>query len=688
MSGKQPANALINETSPYLLQHAHNPVYWYPWGEEAIQRARQEGKPILISIGYSACHWCHVMAHESFEDKETAELMNRFFINVKVDREERPDLDKIYQTAQQLLTQRAGGWPLTMFLTPEDHIPFFGGTYFPLHARYGMPGFKDILRRVREFFQQEQEAISQQNRSLMEAFQRMQTEPGAGREPALNPRPLIASIHELTQAFDKHHGGFGGAPKFPTPTNIERLLHHHELYASDEQILPMALLSLKHMALGGIYDQLGGGFCRYSVDQQWLIPHFEKMLYDNGSLLSLYAGAWQISAEPLFKKVAVETADWLTREMQSPEGGYYSSLDADSEGEEGRFYLWTPEQVKALLTADEYDLFSVHTGLDLPANFEGKWHLHISRPIDTLAASFSMDVDAATEIINRIRRKLYDAREQRIRPGRDEKILTSWNALTIKGMAVAANRFGRRDYLASAEKALTFIHDTMWRDKRLLATCKDGKAHLNAYLDDYAFLIDALLSLLAASWSGKWLQFATQLAEQLLDNYYDKENGGFFFTSHDHERLLQRRKDFMDDALPSGNGVAAAALARLGHLINEPRFTEASERTLKAAWSAVERMPSACNALLFALEDYCFPPRQIILTGRQEVVDEWKKQCTDASGIRSQVFAIARDALPGLPAQRQPGGDATAYICEGFSCLEPITDAGDLLNHLKKPKPE
>ena len=688
MSQSPTANALLGETSPYLLQHANNPVSWYPWSEAALDKARREDKPILLSIGYSACHWCHVMAHESFENSETAAIMNRHFINIKVDREERPDLDKIYQLAQQLLTQRSGGWPLTMILTPDDHVPFFGGTYFPPSSRYGLPGFNEILQRVAEFYQTERDAIRQQNRSLMEAIQQTQTTPASDDNTELNPKPLFDSTQALIQSADNHYGGFSSAPKFPQPANIERLLHQHALPEADQQALQTGLFTLEKMALGGIYDHLAGGFCRYSVDDKWLIPHFEKMLYDNGPLLALYSDAWHISGKALFKKIAIETADWLMREMQSAQGGYYSSMDADSEGEEGKFYVWTPELVRTLLTAREYQLLAPHMGLDQPANFEGHWHLHISKSLPEIAEALSLDVNEAEQIINSARHKLYVQRKGRIWPNRDEKILTSWNGLAIKGMAIAAIRFDRDDYLASAERSLSFIYDKLWQDGRLLATYKDGKSHVNAYLDDYAFMLDAVLHLLAARWSSDWLDFAIQLAECLLEMFHDKENGGFFFTSHDHEQLIQRRKDFMDDAIPAGNGMAATALLALGHLINEPRYIEASEQCLTAAWHAVKRLPHAHNALLLALENVCFPAQQIILRGPQDSLNAWYRQCQQLIDIRTQVFAIPENTtgLPDILNQRPAKGRTTAYICMGFQCHEPITDLQTLTDSLIKSK--
>ena len=681
-------NALINETSPYLLQHADNPVQWYPWGSAALERAKAEDKPILLSIGYSACHWCHVMAHESFESPDTAALMNELFINIKVDREERPDIDKIYQTAQHLLTQRPGGWPLTMFLTPEDQMPFFGGTYFPPQDRYGMPGFPELLQRVAAYYRDERHSISQQNASLGEAFKRMQEQTVTVPQRSPDMTPLHTSIEELTRSYDTQYGGFGGAPKFPTPTNIERLLHHQEMFANGREVLSMALHTLTSMARGGIYDHLGGGFCRYSVDGHWSIPHFEKMLYDNGPLLALYATAFHLSGDPRYQQTAVETGEWMIREMQSPEGGYYSSLDADSEGVEGKYYIWTPAEVESALTAEEYRCLAARFGLDGQPNFEDYWHLELQVEEAEIAARHGMEQQQVAARIDSGRRKLLAVRERRVRPGRDEKILTSWNALAIRGMGRAAALLGRMDFLDSATASLEFIRDHLWRDGRLLATCKDGRAHLNAYLDDYAYLLAAVLDLLAVRWNGAWLRFAQSLADCLLELFYDGEHGGFYFTSHDHERLIQRRKDYMDDALPSGNGVAALALSRLGHLINEPRYLEAADATLSHAWGQILRMPSAHNAMLFALEDACAPPMQIILRGAGHTIDGVHQKLRQHAPIRSSIFAIRQGetGLPSILEERDMPGKTVAFVCQGFSCLEPFLDMDKLVRYLQSTK--
>lgn len=671
-------NRLARETSPYLLQHAENPVDWWPWGEQALTQARREHKLILLSIGYSACHWCHVMAHESFEDPATAEVMNRYYINIKVDREERPDLDKIYQSAHHLLNQRAGGWPLTAILTPDDLTPFFVGTYFPREPRHGMPAFTAILQQVVEFHRRHEDDIRRQNHSLSNAL-RQSLQQGVMRG-SLSPAPLDQARRELGNSFDRDHGGFGAAPKFPHPTSIERLLRHWSATCGqdspDSEALEMAQSTLRAMAAGGLYDQLGGGFCRYSVDEMWMIPHFEKMLYDNGPLLALYADAWAINGEDTFKRIAEETGEWVMREMQSPQGGYYSTLDADSEGEEGRFYVWTPAEIQQLLTNDEYKVIAAIYGLNREANFEGRWHLHTYKSLGQVAGKLRLEDSTAGELLNRAKQKLFAAREQRIHPGRDEKILTGWNALTIKGMAIAGRRLQRDDFIDSAERALDFIRETLYQDGRLLATCKDGRARLNAYLDDYVFLIDAILELLQSRWDTNALRMAITLADAVLDHFEDKDQGGFYFTADDHERLYHRPKPYSDESTPAGNGVAAYALQRLGHLLGEQRYIEAAEGTLKSAWAHIMQIPYAHCALLLALEEYLYPPTTIVIRGQRDELADWRQHCQSAYQPRQQCFAISDDAveLPGLLRERKPGKTTLAYICGGTECRAPVTD--------------
>jgi uncharacterized protein YyaL (SSP411 family) len=660
-------NRLAQETSPYLQQHADNPVDWYAWGEEALALARAQDKPILLSVGYSACHWCHVMAHESFEDAAVAAEMNRLYVNIKVDREERPDLDQIYQTAHHMLTRRNGGWPLTMFLMP-DGTPFFGGTYFPKTPRYNMPGFLDLLPRIAQAYREQRVEIGNQNASLIAAL--AGTLPAAAAAGEFTRAPVTDALNEFAQVFDREHGGIGHAPKFPHPYELAFCLRRHAL-DGDNTGLDISHTTLTHMAEGGIYDHLGGGFARYSVDETWTIPHFEKMLYDNGPLLALYCDAWLVTQAPRYQTVCAETAAWAMRDMQSKEGGYYSSFDADSEHVEGKFYVWTPDEVKALLAAEEYAVLTPHYGLDGAANFEQEhWHLRVCNPLPP----------GSEALLASARAKLLVVRSQRIWPGRDEKILTSWNALMIKGMARAARVFDQPAWLISAQQALDFIRNTLWQNNRLLATYKDGKAHLNAYLDDYAFLLDALLELMQTEFRTEDLAFARALADRLLDQFEDKEHGGFFFTSHDHEKLIHRNKPGHDNATPSGNGIAAQALQRLGHLIGEPRYIDAAERAIRLFYGAMQRQPSAFVSLLGAQEEALTPPRIVVLRGEVRTLREWQRAL--AARYRPDTLCIALpndlDALPAALAKPAATRGVNAWLCQGVSCLPPVSDLGTI----------
>jgi uncharacterized protein len=684
-----PANRLSHETSPYLRQHAHNPVDWYPWGAEALGRARAEHKPILLSVGYSACHWCHVMAHESFEDPDTARVMNDLFINIKVDREERPDIDRIYQIAQHMLTQRSGGWPLTMFLTHDDQQPFFGGTYFPREARFGLPAFRDILLRVSEYYRDHEKDLRAQNTALMSAFADLNPPPGAA-DIQLSDAPLEANRALLAKQFDSRSGGFGGAPKFPHPKTLERLLR--DWYASahtpepDLQALYMATLTMRRMGEGGINDQLGGGFARYCVDEYWMIPHFEKMLYDNGALLAVYADAAAASGDPFYADIAARTASWAIRELQAPEGGYYSSYDADSEGHEGKFYVWSDDEVRQALTAAEYRVFAPRFGLDRAPNFEGRWwHLHGFQSVEEVAKSLGQDVGETETLLEAARVKLLSLRSTRVWPGRDDKILTSWNALMIRGMAVAARTLDREDLAISARRALDFIRSTLWRDGRLLATYKDGRAHLNAYLDDYVYLADAVLELQQVRFRGDELGFARELLDVVLEHFADPA-GGFFFTSDDHEALIHRSKSFSDDATPAGNGIAAFVLQRMGHLLGDTRYLAAAEQTIRAAWPLLEKYPHAHTTLLIALEELLSPPETVILRGTVETIESWRRELARLYAPRRMVLALPTETgnLPPALADKPARGDAVAYVCKGSVCSAPLESLSALANHLRQ----
>ncbi|MBI1284207.1 MAG: DUF255 domain-containing protein [Thiobacillus sp.] len=667
-------NRLATEPSPYLLQHADNPVDWYPWGAAALERARHEDKPILLSIGYSACHWCHVMAHECFEDSEVAAVMNRLFVNIKVDREERPDLDQIYQSAHQLLTQRGGGWPLTVFLAP-DQTPFFAGTYFPKTPRYQLPGFIDLMQNVARAWHERRGEIQEQNEAVRDALARQQPTPAGSK--ALTDAPLAEAVRDLAQAFDPVWGGFSRAPKFPRPGELFFLLRQAQ--ACNTQAREMALFTLRKMASGGVVDQLGGGFCRYSVDEQWAIPHFEKMLYDNGPLLHLYADAWALSGETLFATTAEGIVDWLLREMRGPDGGFCSALDADSEGHEGRFYVWLPDEVRALLSADEYAVAAPVYGFDQPPNFENaRWNPVLARPLKEVAVELGLAESEAEMLLRGARSRLLAARETRVRPGRDDKQLTSWNALMIAGLAHAGRVMNRPAWIDEAHATIDFLNRNLWQDGRLLASFRHGEARLNAYLDDYAFLLDALLESMQAGYRERDMAWARELADALLLHFEDAEQGGFFFTGHDHEALISRPKSGYDNATPSGNGVAAFALQRLGHLLSEARYLDAGSRCLHLFMAQLIQQPIAYPTLLAVLDEALTPPRVILLRGPASGLREW------SAALASRLFA--RDmllALPNglsLPAAlfKAEADRPTAWVCSGTSCQPPVTKVSDL----------
>jgi uncharacterized protein YyaL (SSP411 family) len=666
-------NRLDQETSPYLRQHADNPVHWHAWNDEALEEARSSGKPILLSVGYSACHWCHVMAHESFEDEATARLMNELYVNIKVDREERPDLDKIYQTSHQLMTGQAGGWPLTVFLTPEQ-VPIFTGTYFPKERRYGMPAFRDVLTAVEEYYRGKGDEIRERGARLVEALGEAQTA-GADDFAALSQAPLATARARLTESYDAEHGGFGsGGPKFPHGTMLELLLAHWRRHDSaDAQALAMVTHTLDCMGERGLYDHLGGGFFRYSVDRAWAIPHFEKMLYDNAQLLALYADAYAATRTPRYASVASATADWVMRDMQDARGGYYSTLDADSEHEEGKFYVWTPAELDAALAPDEAALAKHVFGLAHPANFEGKhWHLHRTQTPEAAAAAAGLEPQRAADVLEAARAKLLALREKRVWPGRDEKLLVSWNGLMIAGMARAARVLDRPDLAESAERAVDFIRAELWDGGRLKATYKDGRARFAGYLDDYAFLALGLVELLQCRWRDADLKFARELLDVLLAHFEDTR-GGFFFTADDHERLIAKPKPFVDEAVPAGNGIAALALLALGHLLGEQRYLDAAERTVRAALHTLERYPEAHATLLRALEQLLVPPTLVVLRGTPTALAPWRRKRGSRYEPHQLFFAIPNDAqLPGLLAERAPRERAVAYVCEGMTCRAPV----------------
>jgi len=659
-------NTLSQCSSPYLQQHANNPVAWFAWGETALAKAKTENKPILLSIGYSACHWCHVMAHESFEDDATAKLMNESFINIKVDREERPDIDRVYQQAHQLLTQRPGGWPLTVFLTPEDQAPFFAGTYFPKQARQGMIAFTDLLEQITNAYKQQQAEIVNQNEALLRAMQ--QLDPTPSQDHSIDPIPLETARQQLARAFDATYGGFGEAPKFPHTTDLERLLRHWLACGqTDARALHMVDFTLSNMAQGGIYDQLGGGFFRYSVDEQWKIPHFEKMLYDNGPLLALYCDIWQITQNPEHRQTALETANWAIREMQSTNGGFYASLDADGTDGEGSYYTWDLEEIRAQLPQSAYAALAHYYQLHNEPNFEGRWHLH-----HTPSAADEVD----SEQLAVAKRALFAARKQHSYPQRDDKILTAWNALMIKGLARSGRVLQQPGHIDAATKAVDFIRDHLWQGHRLFASYIDGHSSILAYLDDYAFLMDALLELLQARWNSTHFNFLQQLADTLLEQFEDPAHGGLFFSSGEHEKLIYRPKSFEDGSLPSGNGIAATTLNRLGHLLGESRYQKAAERSLLCAQEQLRHMPHGHCSMLVALEEHIYTPETIILRGTGADLSLWHAAATQHYAPRRICFAIDKDEtqLAGVFTQTTDNEKTTATICRENRCMEAIDD--------------
>ncbi len=683
-------NGLTTETSPYLLQHADNPVDWLPWNPSSLALAREQDKPILLSVGYSACHWCHVMAHESFEDDETARLMNELYVNIKVDREERPDIDKIYQTAHQLATNSAGGWPLTVFMTPEQ-LPILTGTYF------SRPVFQQILVRVENVYRTNREQAHARGDALRTALKSIDIA-GDGTA-ALDLAPLYGARERLGETFDPSYGGFGGAPKFPHANHVGTLLRvwrrsvlreetdHPDAGEPDDEALRMALVTLMRMAQGGLNDHLAGGFFRYSVDERWEIPHFEKMLYDNAELLAAFADAYAATEDPFFANVAMTTARWVMNEMQAPEGGYYATLDADSEGEEGKFYLWTQVQARQALNDNEYAVFGSLFGLTQPPNFERReWHLQVRTagepPTDNPDVEYD-DSDEASRhaLMDSARGKLLAVRDQRVRPGRDEKILAGWNGLMIRAMARGARLMDQDELADSATRAVDFVRAQLWRDGRLLACHKDGRARFPAYLDDYAFLADGLLELLQVRWRADDLKLACELTDVMLARFADPR-GGFYFTSDDHEELIHRPKPLADEAIPSGNGVAVRVLVFLGSLLGETRYLNAARHALAAAWPLLERYPDAHGALLHGLELVLDEPEAIIIRGRSmDKLRKWKRRTNAGFHPGRICIGIPADetGLPGALAERVPKGDVVAYVCRGTHCSAPVTRIGDLV---------
>jgi uncharacterized protein len=677
-------NRLINETSPYLLQHAHNPVDWYAWGGEALQRARDEDKPILLSIGYSACHWCHVMEHESFENEEIAKLMNENFINIKVDREERPDLDQIYMNAVQMMTHH-GGWPMTVFLTPEG-VPFYGGTYFPPEDRYNMPGFPRVLLSVAQAYREQPDEVTRTAVSLLGELRRL----NVAREShdLLTTDLLDAAYGGIIKNYDAINGGFSSAPKFPPAMTLEFLLRvYHRKNRQDA--LEIVDHTCRKMAQGGIYDQLGGGFHRYSTDARWLVPHFEKMLYDNALLARLYLHYYQLTHDEFARRVVEGTLDYVVREMTDPQGGFYSTQDADSEGHEGKFFVWTVEEINEVLGGEDARLFCAYYNITQAGNFEGQNILNVTRSLEEVAKSASVTVDRLQKIVERGRKELFDVRERRVKPDRDEKILTAWNGLMLASFAEASAILEREDYAEVARKNARFILDNLMQDGLLRRTYKDGKAKLNGYLEDYAFFVDGLLALFETTGEFEWFEAALTLSRKMIDEFWDEEDGGFYFTGKSHEQLIVRSKDYFDNATPSGNSVAADVLLRLSVLTGDENYRRHAVTVLRLIAESLQRFPSGFGRALCAFDFYLSSPKEIVILGektapathslRQEI---WKRYLPNKVVVQSASAAAAGNLIPLLQGRSLIDNQPTAFVCEQYTCKQPVTHAEDLAAQL------
>jgi uncharacterized protein YyaL (SSP411 family) len=669
-------NRLAQESSPYLLQHRNNPVDWYPWGDEALQRARDEQRPIFLSIGYSACHWCHVMEHESFENPEIARQLNEAFVCIKVDREERPDLDQIYMNAVQIITGH-GGWPMSVFLTPELK-PFFGGTYWPPQARMGMPGFDQVIQAVSEAWRERRE---QAEAGAAQLTERLQQIGAAGEAGELSADLLATAADALERAADRTHGGFGRAPKFPHSMDLQVLLRVWRREKRDE-LLDLVKLTLDKMARGGIYDHLGGGFARYSVDARWLVPHFEKMLYDNALLTLAYLDGYAATGDEYYAQVARETLDYVLRDMTDEQGGFYSTEDADSEGEEGKFYVWTPEEIEAVLGPEAAATFNRVYDVTPSGNFEGRNILNLPRPIAQEAKLLGRDeADLAAELADS-RRKLFEAREQRVHPGKDDKVLVAWNGLMIDALARAAGALDEPRYLAAARAAADFLLAQVRReDGRLLHTWRHGKAKLDAYLDDYAAMVNSLVSVYEASFDERYIDRAVELADQMLAHFRDPQ-GGFFFTASDHEQLIARAKDFQDGSVPGGNALAATGLLRLGKLTGRGDYLDAAVETLRAAAPLIEQAPTAAGQTLLALDMHLGPAPEIVLLGDPARDDTAAALAalrrrflpSKVVALRAPGEAPRSAALDPLFAGKAPeGAEPTVFVCENFACQTPVS---------------
>tara|TARA_B100000029_G_scaffold516813_1_gene634897 strand:- start:78592 stop:80673 length:2082 start_codon:yes stop_codon:yes gene_type:complete len=689
-NNNQQGNRLAGETSPYLLQHAFNPVNWYPWGEEALEKAKTEDIPIMLSIGYSACHWCHVMAHESFENEEIAALMNQYFVNIKIDREERPDLDDIYMNAVTTMTG-SGGWPMTVFLTPELK-PFYGGTYFPPKDQYGRPGFPQILKAVSQFYHQRRSEAEMQGDKLVERL--VELNGFTLQTKTLDIELLDRASDGISASYDDLNGGFGTSPKFPPSMTLSFLLRDNHR-TGRKSSLDIVVNSLKKMAKGGIYDHLGGGFHRYSVDEKWLIPHFEKMLYDNALLLRTYTEAFQATGEPLFRNTVTETGFYIIREMLKPNGGFYATQDADSEGEEGKFYVWTPGEIQAILGEERSTLFTQYYGVDDVGNFEhGASVLHQKVELEALADSHNLDPEELWSILGEDRCKLLNHREKRIKPGRDEKIMTDWNGLMIGSLARASRIFAEPLFLDSAVDSINFILKELYKDGRMLHVYKDGRAKFNGYLDDYVFTISALLDLYEATFDLNWFLHAVNLMDRTLEQFWDSKKNGFFYTSNDHEKLIVRPKTPYDNAIPSGNAIAIHNLLRLATFTGKHEYREKAELGLSLFSDYMATAPGGFGQLLSGLDWFLDTPVEIAIIGSlEDPRTQAMLKFIDHTFLPNKVLAVQdiskpesniSDYIPLLANKKAIGGVPTTYVCKDFVCQNPVTTVEELARLLKK----